>query len=276
MPVVNEQQARLMRSAQQEWNAIRNAERKLFIRNQVQIQAAGLQSEYNGWEDYYRHAGFDDESDPDDSEDKEENHASKRWCTDADWPCQSAGNAQFPSFPLLSTREQVHQLYMNANNGNAAAQWLYLCVLAQAHEWERLRRPLGEAHSRVLEVERTAIIVPAWQRQQSAELRRGIGPPSHREGGPSSGAVEEVDEQRVRQWTNADPDHFVVQWMLRYPQSARAQLPVVRVENGNISMIDLWANRLIYHLRPEGIGPDGAYESVRRQLFLRALSEVLA
>ena len=99
--------------------------------------------------------------------------------------------------------------FINANNGNAAAQRLYLCVLAQAHEWERLRRPLGEAHSRVLEVERTAIIVPAWRRQQSAELRRGIEPPSRREGGPSSGAVEEVDEQRVRQWTNADPDRFV-------------------------------------------------------------------
>ena len=85
-----------------------------------------------------------------------------------------------------------------------------------------------------------------------------------------------MDEHQVWQWNNSDPDSFVAQWMLCYPQSTCAQLPVVWVKNSNVSLIDLWSNRLIYHLHPEGISLDGAYESIRRQLFIRTLSEVLA
>ena len=100
-------------------------------------------------------------------------------------------------------------------------------MLVQAHEWQHLRRPLRDAHEQVLEVERTAIITPEWRCQQSADLRRGPEPPSCREGGSLTGPTVELDEHWVRQWNNTDPDHFVAQWMLRYPQSAQAQLPVV-------------------------------------------------
>ena len=62
------------------------------LRNQEWIRVAGVTSEFNGWDDYCQQAGFNDESDPNDSE-EEDSHNSKHRHTDADWLCQSAVNA---------------------------------------------------------------------------------------------------------------------------------------------------------------------------------------